>query len=447
MVDIAVGGACLIRRRFSDVDAPAFSALVDILRKADVAFTHVEGTICEANSPEAYPTAEAGWTWIRVPAFFANELKWAGYDLVSHASNHAMDFMYGGLYSTWQALKDAGIPYAGTGRSLAQAREAAIVEKGRLRFGMISASSSTANWARAGDSQRGDQSRPGINQLRVNIALDPPAMDAMRDLSVRIGRWVTNVGDDLLVSPPGLHNTVTRYVPNDKPGIALVADEDDVKANLQSIREAKARADLVMFHLHNHEWEPGKDLSQPADFVRDFARRCIDAGADIFLAEGAHAMLRGVEIYKNKPIFYDPGDLFKDGSSKTRDLSERYWMQGRDSETAPWRVVTFDSVGVRDQRQLPPAFNPPGGYNTGRVLAVLVPVCRFDEKGVLQQVTLYPAKHLKGSDAVNGLPGLVQGEDAREIIEYVNEISADFGTTIRYANGVGVVELPQDIDQ
>ena len=41
----------------------------------------------------------------------------------------------------------------------------------------------------------------------------------------------------------------------------------------------------------------------PADFIPIFARAVIDAGADVFVGHGPH-VLRGIEIYKGKPIFY-----------------------------------------------------------------------------------------------------------------------------------------------
>jgi poly-gamma-glutamate synthesis protein (capsule biosynthesis protein) len=38
-------------------------------------------------------------------------------------------------------------------------------------------------------------------------------------------------------------------------------------------------------------------------YVEEFAHRCIDAGADAVFGTGNH-LLKGIEIYKGKPIFY-----------------------------------------------------------------------------------------------------------------------------------------------
>lgn len=439
MFNIAISGGCLIKRRFSVCDDPRFLAVVNILRGADVAFSHLEGTISEAEDPEVYPAAEGGWTWIRAPKHFAEELKWAGFKMVSHASNHGLDYMYGGLYSTWDTLRKAGLPFAGTGMTLSAARAPAYLETPKRRVALISSCSSAANWSRAANPARDDRGRPGTNQLRTHYEVDAQTMQTLKDLAVRMGWWITEIGDDVLFNPSGLHNTITRYVLSDKPGIRLVADRDDVEANLRVIRQAKSDADFVIFHIHNHEWNPEQTLSEPADFIRSLARECVDAGADVFIGEGAHAQLRGVEIYNGKPMFYDPGDLFKDGNSKIRPLSEYYWMKGRDPKTDKWQTVTRDAEGYTDLQRLPIATNPPGGYNTGKVVAVMVPVCSFNDAGDLVEIKLHPARHIKDSAVLYGLPGLETGEQAREIIEYVAELSAPYGTKVEFVDGVGVI--------
>ena len=46
----------------------------------------------------------------------------------------------------------------------------------------------------------------------------------------------------------------------------------------------------------------------PADALVTFARAAIDAGADAFYGHGPH-VLRGIEIYQGKPIFYSLDDF------------------------------------------------------------------------------------------------------------------------------------------
>lgn len=439
MINIAITGGCIIKRRFSVCKDERFTRLVDVIRQADVAFAHLEGTIADAQAPELFPAAEAGWTWIRNPGYFPDELKWAGFNLLSHASNHSMDYMYGGLYATWDALERGGLTHAGTGMTLKASREPGILETDKGRIALISSSSSTPAWARAADPIRDDPGRPGINQLRLIQQIDRRTADELKGMAARAGWWMTEIDDDIVISPPGLHNSVSHYRVVDGEGCAMVADPEDLQANLDAIRAARQGARFVVFHIHNHEWEPAGGLPVPPDFIRDLAHRCIDAGADIFIAEGAHALLRGIEIYKGKPVFYDPGDLFKDGNAKTRPLSEYYWVQGHNAQSGKWELTPAASRSHTDKKKLPISSNPAGGYSIGKVLAVVVPVCSFDDEGRLVQITVHPAVHLKDDETNNGLPGLQSGDKAREIIDYLGELSAPFGTRIEFADGVGIV--------
>src|SRR4030042_5444482 len=108
---LAVTGDSILNRRISVVTDERFLFVIQIIRDADVGYTHLEMLIHDYEGPELYPAAEAGWTWMRAPGFVADELKWAGFNIVSHASNHSLDYSYGGLKSTWKALDETGIPH------------------------------------------------------------------------------------------------------------------------------------------------------------------------------------------------------------------------------------------------------------------------------------------------------------------------------------------------
>jgi poly-gamma-glutamate capsule biosynthesis protein CapA/YwtB (metallophosphatase superfamily) len=78
-----------------------------------------------------------------------------------------------------------------------------------------------------------------------------------------------------------------------------------VREGIEAVRAAGA--DLVVFSIH---WGPNMRHVPPPDF-QDFAHAVMDAGADIFHGHSAH-VFQGIEIYKEKPIFYDTGDLIDD---------------------------------------------------------------------------------------------------------------------------------------
>jgi len=441
---VAVTGDSIINRRLSVYSEKRFLDMVKVLRDADVAFTHLETLIHDYDGDEVYPAAEAGWTWMRSPRFVAEELKWAGIDIVSHASNHSLDYSYGGLYSTWKALEAAGLPYAGTGKTLGEARDAAYLETGKGRVALISMTSSFTGWARAGETRRDVKGRPGVNPLRFSYRVDADTLKTIKQVAIKLGWWVAQTDRVWLFNPAGIHNTIHKFVEAEEPGIVPVANEDDIEANLRSVRNARRQADCVLVHLHCHEWDPGKGLSAPPRFVPPFAKLCIDSGADVFIAEGSHAPLRGVEIYKKKPIFYDPGDFILMSNTVTRQPADFYWREGYDAEARRWEATPADGFDARSPLLHGGGqINPPGGYFSEPVLGAVIGLCSFGHAGELVELKLYPVdvSMVREPRAQSGLPMLAEGDAARRLIEYMGELSAPFGTNIKYENGVGVVAL------
>ena len=52
---------------------------------------------------KGFPTATQATpahTYMNSPVFVADELKWAGFDMVNHANNHAMDYSFEGLHES-----------------------------------------------------------------------------------------------------------------------------------------------------------------------------------------------------------------------------------------------------------------------------------------------------------------------------------------------------------
>ena len=81
----------------------------------------------------------------------------------------------------------------------------------------------------------------------------------------------------------------------------------DLRENLRSIRNGKFFSDFMMVAVHAHqnsyEFQRYSFDNAVPDFLVEFAHAAIDNGADVFLGQGVHT-LRGIEIYKGKPIFY-----------------------------------------------------------------------------------------------------------------------------------------------
>lgn len=83
--------------------------LVQPLLAGDIVFGNLEGAITDGGEP--WPKAFT----FRTPPRFASGLSAAGFDIVSLANNHAMDYGVTGLTDTIAALNQAGVAYAGAG--------------------------------------------------------------------------------------------------------------------------------------------------------------------------------------------------------------------------------------------------------------------------------------------------------------------------------------------
>ena len=435
-VTMVVTGDSTVNMRLARCHERGFVSLVEMIRSADVAFTHVEATMHDFAGPELYPAAEGGWIWMRSPRFAAEELRWAGFGIVSLAGNHSLDYSYGGLFATWDALEAAGLPHAGTGRNLAEARAPAYVETPKARVALVSMSSSFPAWARAGAQRHDFAGRPGLNPLRWLYAAGRDELAAVQRVAKQLGWWVTASASGVILNPPGTHNTIYRFIESDQPGISMVADEDDVAGNLRSITEAKRNADLVMVQLHNHEWDPvSNSIAVPPPFVQLFARAAVDAGADVFVAQGSHAPLRGIEIYRGQPIFYDPGDFIKMSRTISRQPADFYMRPDYGATARAWNATFSEGQDAKLSAYDP--INPPAAYSTkpGVVLAR----CHFASTGVFDRLELVPVNFLSRPRSALGIPTAATGEAARAVLEHIQGLSRPFGTEIRIEGDRGFV--------
>ncbi|UYV36746.1 CapA family protein [Rhodobacteraceae bacterium D3-12] len=101
----------------------------------------------------------------------------------------------------------------------------------------------------------------------------------------------------------------------DKPGIAWLDPRNpaDWKTIMEPrISAARDLADVVLVAVH---WGPNnRNAPDKSEIVGGHA--LIDAGADAVLGTSAH-VLQGIEVYKNRPILHDAGDLLFDALTRS----------------------------------------------------------------------------------------------------------------------------------
>ena len=128
-----------------------------------------------------------------------------------------------------------------------------------------------------------------------------------------------------------------------RPGVAWSGEDDDVIEDIIAARRVH-RADIVIPFMH-WGWE---DEPDPSPRLRAFARRMIDAGADMVVGGHPH-VTQGAEYYRGKPIIYSLGNFLFNGFD-TPATTTGWALSARVDRTGvvDWRthVARLDANGV-----------------------------------------------------------------------------------------------------
>ncbi|MGX7895330.1 CapA family protein [Tsuneonella sp. HG222] len=249
---IAVGDLAMDRDDYDE----SFVATRDILAGAAISFGQLETSFAErgVRLPQARHAVLA-----RPDG--AAALGRAGFDVVSMAGNHVLDWGHDAFFETRDNLIAAGVEVVGAGRTIREARQPyckTLDDGSRVALLAYSSILPQAYWA--------DERRPGCAPMRAF--------------------------------------TVYEQIEHDQPGtparIHTYPHREDLAALESDIRSAKAQADVVVVSLH---WGIHFVRAAIADYQRDVARAAVAAGADAIIGGHAH-ILKGIEVIDGKPVFY-----------------------------------------------------------------------------------------------------------------------------------------------
>ena len=419
-ITLALAGDSLMTRKFSAVQDLRFQRVVDIVRGADAAFTNFEMLLHDF---EPYPMNESGGTWMRGSPDVAKDLAWAGFDMVSRANNHAGDYGVEGMRLTTKYLSAAGLVQAGVGENLDEAREAKFFESPKGRVAIVSVASTFPDHSRAGRARGGVRGRPGLSPLRFTTTyqLPAPTLEALRGVAreLRMGRG--DAGSDVRF-------LTGRFVAGDTAAIHTEPRKEDLEDVAAVVRNASRLADKTLVTIHAHEGAPG-DRTMPAEFLVTFAHAMIDAGADVFAGHGPH-VLRGIEIYKGKPILYSLGDFVFENDLVERLPADAYEPFGLDARAG---VADFDDTRSDHDRRSFPADR--------EMWESVVATVRW-RGASLDDITLHPISLGFGRPrAERGRPVVADPQLAQKIVNDVAARSKAFGTAVTFENGVGRVAI------
>ena len=376
---ITLAGQSMIRSDLRLTD-PAAMSVISSLLKGDVKFTNFEGVIAEPGQPnESVPETRANGGWLDPPGTIG-ALQALGFNLVSLSNNHAWDLKAVGIQNTLKEAKELNLAHAGIGGNLEEAVAPGYLHTPKGTVALIGIASGEVSPGGAATANR-----PGVNELRVDKGTSGSVVSPAKD----------NGGNPMAV---------------DGNGNPLQRDDEDAQHIIQSIRNARKQAELVIMYEHNHVFPKpfgtifSEELPErlvPPQWLKQWTHEEIDAGADIIVMHGA-PLLHGVEIYKGKPIFYDLGNFIFNFPASSGGLDEPIIYesvvayleyQGKNLQSITFTPIVLNKIGEGE----PEAHN---GHVNNQFLDT------------------------------RGLPKPATGTQARYILERLADLSHPFGTNV-----------------
>jgi poly-gamma-glutamate capsule biosynthesis protein CapA/YwtB (metallophosphatase superfamily) len=420
-IRIALTGDSLITRRITGFRDTPTQELLDLLRGADVGFGNLEVV---PNDFKGYPVEESGGAHLGAHSWVLDEMTSAGINLMAAANNHSLNYSIEGLLTGIEELKARQIAFAGIGRNLAEARMPAYLDTDAGSVALIACASTFAKGQQASEQRPDLPGRPGLNPLRFSTTYRVPEepLSALRAVAEGLGleeRRLEGINMGFRFPPdnPEVFPFMeANFAPGARYAIETHPSGRDIDDIATWVREARWKADVVIVSLHAHE--QGSTKEDPADFIVTFARRMIDEGADMVVGHGPH-MLRGIEIYQGKPIFYSLGN-FVGQNELTHQLPSDYYESTRiDPKATPGELFRIRSQN--DARGFPSDI---------RYWQTVVPVCHYSGRQ-LTSIDIHPVTlGLGDAHHRRGRPRMAQAEEAENILSRLARLSGDMGTKL-----------------
>ena len=259
-MSMLIVGDVFVRR---DDPPSVFQHVKKLLRAADFTLGNLEGSVADSGKVRE----KAGAVAWKADARQIAAVEAAGFDAMTVANNHMMDYGEEALLETLANLDRIGIRHTGGGRNFAEAHAPAIVEREGCKVALLGYTSVfMEGW------EAGPQS-PGLAVMRAHTSYQPPA------------RYFEAPG-----TPPIIH---TWVAPEHKA--QLSAD----------IAAARQQADIVICTFH---WGVSAGHKKLTEYQVELGHHAIDGGADLVFGHHPH-VTQGVEVRRGRAIFYSLGNF------------------------------------------------------------------------------------------------------------------------------------------
>jgi poly-gamma-glutamate synthesis protein (capsule biosynthesis protein) len=289
-----------------------------VLAGADIRFAQVERVYSERGALQLH----SGGAHSRVKPRMASVFTDCGFDVVSLASNHAMDWGEDAMLDTVALFRDKGLQVIGAGKNLREARAPAITENNGVKTAFLAYCSILQTGYAAGPD------RAGIAPLRARTYYEP-----------------------------------FDYQAGVPPRVITVPYEEDLAGLIEDIVAAKKVADVVVVSLH---WGIHFIPRTIADYQVTVANAAFNAGADLILGHHAHAP-KAIGVHQGRVCFYSLSNFIMSSTAKSPEkaaaFEKRYGVKldpdyphlsyGEDAKRSLIAKATLVRDGVRRISFLP----------------------------------------------------------------------------------------------
>lgn len=254
----------------------AYSALArPTLATGNIRFAQVERVYSDRGALQV----QSGDRHSRVKPRMASVFADCGFDVVSVASNHAMDWGEDALLDTIALLRDQGIQTVGAGHNLQEARQPAMIDRDGVRVAILAYCTVLREGYWAGPNQA------GVAPLRAHTYYEP-----------------------------------LEYQAGVPPRVVTIPYEQDLQAMADDLAAAKRSAHIAVLSLH---WGIHFIPRMIADYQRIVAKAAFAAGADLILGHHAHVP-KAIGVHGGKVCFYSLSNFIMSAPAREADRAATF---------------------------------------------------------------------------------------------------------------------------